>query len=463
VSFGRVLLQFMAIPVFARLLGPYPYGLMAIAMPIIGIATQICDFGLSAILVREKERSAEDTAFWLAAGATLLSLAGVVVAAVLVGEWVHPQARAVLLAMTVMLPLTLLMSVPIARLTREHRLGIIAFGDGAGVVLGLGAAFYGALSGWGVWSLVLQQIVLLIARSASYVVAARYRPRFGLARGRVGELLRASISVTGANLFGTASRTLDNFLVGTLVGARAAGAYSMTYQFVRLPDMIIGGPVSMALTAKFARAENTGGAHSGDGIYLAAMRSLSLLTLPAMIGLAFVAAPFVNLFLGPQWHGADRILVALCGAGVFVTMGTVNLAALTGIGAYGPRLTLSWVLLAAVIAGVFAGSPLGAVGVGYGVSIGYALHFAWASVLVSQRLGLSPFAVLGAMWPAIVGSGVMALVLYVAQRELGPQAGDWAQILVLVAAGAGSYVLALLAFRRRRVIGDVQELAALFG
>ena len=467
VSLARVVLQFAAIPVLARLLGPYPYGLMAVAMPVVSIAMQISDFGLSAMLIRERERAAEDTAFWIAAAVSILVTAALVLAAWVVGEQVDPEARPVILAMAAMPWLSLAMAVPLARLARDQRLGIIALGDIVGVLLGLAVAIYGAAAEWGVWCLVAQQVVLLAARAFTYLGATRYHPRLAFDRARFRRLIGGAANLTGSNLFATASRTFDNLLVGLLIGPRPAGAYAMTYQFARLPETVIGGPVSLSLTAKFARfdqEESSSEALQGrcdSSSFATTMRSLALVTTPTMVGLALLAEPVVDLLLGPQWEGADRVLASLCGAGLFLALGTVPVAVMTGVGAYRLRAVQSCVQFVAILAAVIIGARWNVVVVGWAVTGAYAAQFAWATTVVSRRLGASALTGLTALALPAVAAGAMGVAVMQARVMIGPGLTPIVAIVIFGTIGACGYLGTIMAVRRRAVLDDLRDIMML--
>ncbi len=465
VSLARVALQFAAIPLLARLLGPYPYGLMAVAMPVILVAMQVSDFGLSSLLIRQRNRADEDTGFWIGTVISLFVSVALIGIAWFVGERIHPEAGPVILGMVAMPWLTLAMAVPLARLTRENRLGIIALGDMAGAVLGLGVAIYGALADWGVWCLVAQQLVLLLARALTYLIATRYSPRLAFDRLRFRELFAGGASLTGSNLFATASRSLDNLLVGVLIGPRPAGAYTMTYQFVRLPDTVIGGPIFLSLTGRFARSTGASDeaepAESAGVLFATKLRSLAFVIVPAMVGLALLAEPVVALLLGPQWAGADKILAALCGAGLFLALGTVNLAVTTGIGAYRLRAVQSAVQFVAVLAAVAIGAMWDVVIVGWAVSAAYALQFAWAAMAVSRRLGASSLAPLTALAMPTLGAAALIASVLAARASIDLDMGPIADIALFGTIGAAAYVATIVLARRHAIKQDLADIMAL--
>lgn len=470
VSLARVAVQFAAIPLLARLLGPYPYGLMAVVMPVILVAMQVSDFGLSALLIRERTRADEDTGFWIGAVISVFVTAALIGIAWFFGKRIHPEAGPVILAMAVTPWLTLAMAVPLARLTRDNRLGTIALGDMAGAVLGLGIAIYGALADWG-GCLVAQQFVLLLARVLTYLVAARYRPRLAFDRLRFRPLLAGGGSLTGSNLFVAASRTFDNLMVGMLIGPRPAGAYAMSYQFARVPDTVIGGPIFLSLTARFAHSSQDdaagedgrerASAQSVGALYTIKLHSLALVIVPAMVGLALLAHPVIWLLLGPQWTGADKVLAALCGAGLFLALGTVTLVVMTGTGAYHLRAVQSALQFSAVLAAVGIGALWNVVAVGWAVSTAYMLQFAYAAMAVSRRLGAPALAPIAALTLPAIGGAAMVISVFAARAAIDHPMAPIADIALYGTIGAVAYLATNIIVRRSAIGEDLRDIMAL--
>lgn len=462
VSIGRVGLQFAIMPLLARALGPYPYGIMAIAMPVVGIACIVCDAGVSSLLLRSSDPEADDRGFTWAFLATGVATAAFLIIAEIIGRLAHPEARAVLFALGGMLPLTFLMAVPIARVTRQGRLGVIATGDALGVVTGACLAVYGAVKGWGVWSLVAQQLALLAVRTVVYSIASGYRPHLRRVRLRSDWIVNASFNLTGAGLFQSISRSVDNFLVAVLLGPRAAGAYAMSFQFVRLPETVMGGPIYMSLLYKFGLIELEDRAEAAS-LYLGSIGSLALLAIPSMAGLALVSPWFVDFLLGPQWTGAVPMLQALAGTGVVLTLTTVNAALLVSYQKYKWQFFLNAFASLSIVTAVVVGAKSNAVSVGILVTMATALQFLVSAVLIGAFLKINFAEFARPFLKPIIASAAMIVAVLGLSAYLPNTWLSFTTLAVLIAVGGGVYVIAVLILSRRDFIHDLRGIQKLFG
>lgn len=459
-SLLRVAVQLAAIPLLARVLGPYPYGILAIAMPIANTLASICDFGLSSTLVRHSSRKYEDTGFWIAASITSITLIGLVIASYTLHAFIHPDVGLALITLGLMLPLSCLMSIPIARLTRERRLGIIAFGDAIGFGLGLFAALICAFCDFGFWSLVIQQLVIICSRSSVYIYFSKFWPRMSADMRLARLLISEGARVTGSNLFETAAKTVDNMLTGILLGPRPAGAYTMAFQFARLPEMVFAGPLSMSLMGKTT-------AHSQaepdvSEIYRSHLRGLAFIVFPAMAGLAAVADNFTEVILGPQWNGTESILRALCFAGAFLALGTVNQATLTSLGAYKDRLLVSTLLLLFVLCAIALGSLFNVIYLSYLVSLSYFFQFLIGAWAVSQRSMASAFTAIKEMSNSAFCSIFMFICISVFRQEFSSEHGPLFSLSLNILFGIMAYFLIYIALAGSRVLSELSNLRRIF-
>ncbi|MBA1373922.1 hypothetical protein FG486_06190 [Sphingomonas ursincola] len=459
-SLLRVAVQLAAIPLLARILGPYPYGVMAIAMPIANTLASICDFGLSSIIIRYSDRIYENTGFWIAAAVTSITLTALAITSYFLGAFVHPDTGRALIALGMMLPLSCFMSIPIARLTRNRRLGIIALGDGLGITLGLVAALYFAVNNFGFWSLVIQQLVILFMRAAIYISFSGFWPRLSINTRLASLLISEGARVTGSNLFETAARTVDNMLTGILLGPRPAGAYTMAFQFARLPEMVLGGPLSMSIMGKAAAVHET--KPDAKEIYCSHLRGLAFIVVPAMTGLAAISDDFTEVILGPQWSGTGSILRGLCGAGAFLALGTVNQAALTSLGAYKDRLILSMILLIGVLAAVALGSLFDVIYLSYFISVAYFCQFLVGVRLVSRRSAAAILPTALDLTITALSSALMFICITVLQASAMLKTTPIFDLSVAIPFGVATFLITSLILRGRSFFNQVANLKNLF-
>jgi PST family polysaccharide transporter len=365
----------------------------------------------------------------LNAAAAVVAMAFAVPLAGLLGP---PAEPAVLAAFAVPLVLSGLGSFYLAVLQRELRFAQ-SFACLTGQVAATAVVSVAmAAAGAGVWSLVGGQIAGAAAAAALSVALAPYRvaPRLRAAPGR--ELLR---SARGFWLQGGTSfveQNVDYFVVGSVLGSRPLGLYSMAYRIGELPYAGIVAPVGQATMPGFARMR-----HRGQDATEAAVASLELTAVCALpLGLlaSATARPLVEALLGAKWEAAVPLLsiLGLWGAARAV-QGSIGWI----VNALGHSWDIgrAYALLLAVSmpALVVAAHQGGTEAVAWVMVASMTAMTAILARIASRRAGIPLRRLWGAVRPALLAS----VPCWLAARAIADLAHDCPAVVALLAALAG--------------------------
>ena len=451
-------MQIAVLPILARLLGPSAFGLVALAMPLILLANMISDAGLGNALVlkRDSSKELESTIFWFSLG---MSLGLAVIVALLawpIGILMsEPQLTPIIIALTCILPIGGSLSVPNARISREGKFTLFALGDVIASIGSSAVAIMAALAGAGAWSLVIQQCVLWIIKVSWLLPVSGFRPMLVCRPHLARPYLGFGLNAVGANLADFANKNLPTMLVGGLIGVAAAGHYSMGYQIVRVPEMIISGPLYLSI---FASVAQWGGDRLGTVPFvLRGLRGIVTVLAPLFCGLALVAQFAVLLLLGPAWTATGPILMLLTPAGFLLCVYSFIGAILMGLGRseYQFRLTvLSGIFLAL---GTLLGARYGGEGVAAGFSIGAALVIPAYLFVLSKQLLTSMRVIAREVAAPLVATLAMAVAVAALMQKLPP----WSpalQLSALALCGFVTFTLVLALISGRRLWRDLQWL-----
>lgn len=311
----RLVSQFVAIPILARLLSPEEYGLVAIAMPFALFAMMIADAGIGISLVRTpaSERRVWSTCFWLTVilglGLAALMAAFSPLAASIFDQ---PPLIPMMIALGFVVFAQAIHLIPVAALQQAQRFKAIAVIEVLSTALGIATALYMAYNNYGAWALIGQQIAIFAVKASCICFISPFRPLFTFRWREVHEHLLFGRNVLGTGLVNYFSRSADNWIVGKALGTALVGFYSMAFLFARLPHQIIGGPLQFVMYAQLAKMKDdtAGIAH----IFLVMTRLLAILILPAMGLIAVAHAPVFSLLLSDKWLQAAFIFMLLAPA-----------------------------------------------------------------------------------------------------------------------------------------------------
>lgn len=319
--------------VLARLLEPRVFGIMAIAAIFVALFDALLDQGLGAAIVQRGELTEEhlDAAFWLQLSLGLL-LALLVVffssfAATIFGQ---PDVANVLRVLSIGLWIGALSRVQAAILRRRFEFRSLALrtvgASSIGGLVGIGMA----ATGFGVWSLVGQQIANRIAEVIILWSVSSWRPSLRLRWGRIKELYSFGVNVTGSNLLAFLNMRSDDFLIGYFLGPVSLGLYAVAYRALRMMIGLFSSTLSPVAFSAFSRLQ----VHRPrlvKGIYKA-NRLISFVSFPLFGWLLIFAPDVVRFAFGEKWAPAIPVMQILSLNALLVSVVQLNSQAVLAMG-----------------------------------------------------------------------------------------------------------------------------------
>lgn len=293
--------------VLARLLVPQDFGLVAVAEAIFALVAAITELMLATSLIQHRQpRAYHYHTAWT------LNLARAVVLALIMAGLGLPFARIygderfvglflVLAGATFVGGFENPMLVTLSRkliFWQEFALNVSSKLVGFIVAAGIAYVFRSY------WALVIGAFAAQFTRVAVSYVVVRYRPRFSLRGYR--DLLSFSLWLTLSNGIQTANSRLDPVLLGLFVPSGMVGQFSVGMRLGYLPVREGLGPLRSLLFPAFSRMQDD--MYRLRHAYLSGQAMVSLVAMPLGFGFAIVAAPMVELALGPNWLPAVPVI-----------------------------------------------------------------------------------------------------------------------------------------------------------
>ncbi|MBV8701944.1 lipopolysaccharide biosynthesis protein [Bradyrhizobium sp.] len=321
-SLTRLLAQFIAVPILSRLLTSTDYGLVAIASPLILFSMLITDAGLGMSLVRStplKDETAWSTSFWV-----IFSLGGAIVPIlVLLSPLVaytfgEPKLKLIVTTLSLIIAAQAAAVIPGAALQQARQFSTIAAIEISSTVLGVATAVTAAFMGAGVWALVAQQITFFFTRLLVTFVCSPFRPRLVFDLAAIKHHLVFGRDVLSTNLIAQLSGSVDNLALGGVLGPTSVGFYTIAMQFIRLPTMVITGPMQYVLYSHLATVKENLPAIRRT--FLLATRVLSVLVVPSMSLVAAAHHSIFKILLSEKWAQSGTIFMILAAAGAIQAM-----------------------------------------------------------------------------------------------------------------------------------------------
>jgi len=309
--------------VLARLLAPESFGIVGMAMVIIGFVNTIGDLGLGAALIQRKhiDDGHKDAAFWLSFGMGALLFAACAAASPLIAlVYREPRVSGVVVLAACALLLSPLFSTHVTLLRRELRFSTVAKVEALRSFVSGAACVAAALGGLGYWAIPLGPLVGQVVAIPIYWAAEKFRPALRGSRRHVRELFGFSLFVAGGSAINFLSANVDYLVVGRALGAGALGIYTLAYQIITLPLVQISSLFNQVMYPVFSAAQDD--LEQSGKAYLDISRSLALIGFPILGWIAVVAPDLLFVIYGEKWLGAVTPLRILCVAGAVKSVGT---------------------------------------------------------------------------------------------------------------------------------------------
>jgi PST family polysaccharide transporter len=446
------LLFFLSTVLLARMLDQDDFGVAAYAITVIALFNAVPSLGLAPALIHYPDDPGTlSTGFWLGLAAGVSGFVLVWFMAPLTESFFgDPRAVPVTRGLALIFPLQALRNVHSTLLQKRldfrrrfvpDLIQSLAKG-GVGIVL--------ALLGFGAWSLIGGIVAAAGVGVPAYWYAARWHPSWRFEPEAARRLVPFGAHVVGVGLLGALVRNLDYLLVGRLLGAATLGVYVLAF---RIPDLLIRNLAVMlgqVLLPLYARAKNE--PELLRQAFLATTSYVFAITAPMAVGLALVAEPLILTVFSAKWIEVVPVIPPVCLYALFISL-SFNVGDLYKALGRPEILTRLALVRATLVVG-----PLW-----YATAVvGTAAAVGWAQAGVALVTMVLNFVVAGALFdlpiraalirlmPVVGATAVMAAVTIGVGRMLSDQTAAL-RLLVAVAAGAASYLVALRAFAREFV------------
>lgn len=440
-SMGGQLIALAVFVVLARLLDPSAFGLIALSSAFIAVMELFLSLGFNAAVIQRKELEPGhlDTSFWVYLGlGTVLAGIGIAGAGLVADLYRLPELEPVVRWLSAIFLIHALANVQEAILRRKLAFRSLAMRTLAARVVGGTVGIVMAFQGFGVWSLVAQQLVGEIVKVVVLWTVSDWRPGVTVTRRHFNDLFGFSMSLMASHFLTVMSQRLDDFLIGYFLGPVALGYYAVAYRLVRLGTKLLAGTVQKVAFPVFSRMQDE--PERLQRAFYGATRLTMLVALPGFLLLIGLANEIVPVFFGEKWATSIPVMQILAVMGALRAMVGFNVAILVSQGKPFWKLVIQFIETVVMVAGFMIAVSWGIVAVALARLVaGLLLAPVWFGA--SQRLsGIEAGAFLKSCAVPFAGSLAMLGAIYSVKFFLGGTMSAHAALGVYAAAGALAYL-----------------------
>ncbi len=306
--------------------------------------------------------------------------------------------------------------------------------------IGAGVGLAAALSGWGVWTLVVAPVAVFWSRAIALTVLTKMYiwPSFDF-RG-TGHMVKFGSTLLIAHGFWIVQSQADIFIAGRVLSTHELGLYAEALFLAQVFAARFVPPLNEVAFPAYSRLKDDPSAFAYS--FLKAGRLVMLIACPLYIGMAVTAGPLVATLLGEKWLGMTPFIVIFAIAMPLMTLQILFAPAINAIGK--PRISAEISAFGAVVMPIafLIGVRFGAVGLAWGWVAAYPLLLAFTVFRTGKHIGVGPALLWRATWPGLSTATAMGLIVWGLDQILPPMPAP-AQLAILTVTGAFVYVALL--------------------
>ena len=443
---GRQVVQFVTGIILARLLFPEQFGLIGMITVFIAVAQTFSDSGFGDALIQKREVTLADTCSIFYFGIAVASLAAGLLC--LAAPWVsnfynQPELTSLIRALSLIIVIESLGRVQDTILTKQidfktqMKIGMIALGSSGivGIVM--------AIIGFGVWSLVGQQLSRSIFRTCCLWVFSSWRPTlifdFNALRGMFGYGSRLLVSALLNRIF----ENLYYLIIGKFFSARELGFYTRGKTMQDLPSSAFSELVTRVTFPVFSSIQDDKARIKK--VLEKASANIALVTFPIMIGLAVISRPLVLVLLTEKWAGAVPYMELLCIASLLGPFQWLNMNVMMSMGRSDLYLKIGILQKILVIISIAVTYRYGIITMIYGSIVVLVVSYYIINYYIDILVDYSIFEQMQQILPYLIGAVLMGIIVYFI--GLFPFKGQWSMLLTQIISGIFVYIFICRVFR----------------
>jgi O-antigen/teichoic acid export membrane protein len=449
---AQQLIAFLAVVVTARFVAPSAFGTVAVIMVFVLVAQRVMVESVGYFVMNKSEVSDQNlnaaflTSVLIGTGSSALITAAAISLISEDGDF------------SVLYPILVLSAVPVidsisnvqfALFRRNGDFKAIAGRTFIANLVSAVTAVVLAYSGYGIWSLVAQQLVLSLIGSAVLFFRSEWRPNLSFDFLEVKSIVKYGLPMSGSAIMQVVSARSDLLFAGALIGAQGAGLYSVAKRLVRtVIDTLITGAMHVVLS-DLNRRRVAGEAL--EDLFLSRLRYGAIATFPLFGILSILSADIVLLLLGDGWSAASPALSVLAWMGPFQFVYLLSSNVLISHSLAGRMIginVLSVLALAAVVSIQATASEVSLIGIAFAVVFQSVVVCGLAFLQAKPLIGCMVKSAAKAVAPAVVMMVAVCFSVTVVGKYVNRDLDVMLRLLVDSGAALFAYLLTIPIFLR---------------
>lgn len=323
---GNQGIQFIIQVILARLLLPEHFGLIGMILVFIAISNSIIDSGFTQALIREQNATQTDysTVFYFNMAISIIIYFCLYISAPTISSFFgEPELIIILRVLSLGVIINAFAIIPRAMYVKEINFKVqMKVNMSASIISGVIAVAL-ALSGFGVWSLVIRTLAMNIVQSLLLSISKKWLPSLIFSLASFKRLFGFGWKLLISGLIDTIYKNIYFLIIGRQYSASQLGYFTnasklrdMASQTLTSAIQRVTYPVLSSIQDDEERLKNG---------YKKIIKIAAFIIFPLMVGLAAIGDPLVYIIFGEKWMPMVIYFQLLCFAGMLYPIHAINL------------------------------------------------------------------------------------------------------------------------------------------
>ena len=309
----------------ARVLSPADYGLMTMATTLTAYAALFSNMGLGSAIIQRKNCTQRElsSVFWfsvsLGIGIGIIAFFLAIPTGLLFGEKrVIPLTRAVSLLFII----EGIQIVPLSLLMRNMHFKKTGLTESLGVIISSIAIFLMALSGLGVWALLLGYILKSLFNLILYFWFSKWVPGASFNFKEVRGYLSFGLKVMISGGLAYSVSFVERFFLGRMWPVTQFGQFGFAKELSYIPTQRVVMLINQVSFSGFSKIRED--LPRFKAMYLKILKVIAVIVFPVFLGGFILGDELVHTLLNEKWYPMIPIFKALCLFQIIIGINAIN-------------------------------------------------------------------------------------------------------------------------------------------
>ena len=384
-------ISFVSSIILARLLTPYDYGCIGMLTIFITVATIMVDGGFGAALLQKKRPTQEDYStifYWNLIISAILYVVLFFSAPYIAIFYKIPLLSKVLRVQGIVLFINAFKMVQSNQLRKSFRFKPMTITVIVSSVISIVVTIIMAYLGYGVWSLVMQNLLMSALPMVAFWFITKWKPLLCFSKQSFKELFSFGGFMFLSSVTNTVADNVQGLLIGRFYNPSTMGYYSKAWATDSLASTGISSVINSFVLQLYSEVQDD--YQALKSILKRLTTTLAYATCPLIVSMVLVATPLFIILYSDRWVPCVPYFRILAIAGLAICLQAVNTHAIAAIGK--SKTVFYWTMIkrGCAIGLIFLGFFLGGIiGLLVGMVIGSWVSYFINGWLVAKYLNYS--------------------------------------------------------------------------